>query len=748
MPPTPAAIPMTAEQTHVLTEFARACRTAARSVSLYPATHPSIQASLARVRAAAARLVHTRDITIAVLRHTLAIDGKVPARPDSAVLELAGLMHDRLIGALHVQRDADALDWHALLLLLAQPPEDLIARGGIARAWSETGRSHFDIREIDYAELLREREGGAPTEWDQVLRLCLQGDVNDLDEAAVVSLLDELGDTERFGELLDRLQTIAALGEPTIGARVGALLELLTRMLEASAVRSGDSSREDLLQAVAASASWLTPDMLIGLIEKARTAEDRRSTLASEVVERIEDPTVASFVARSVVRENGASERLALALQLLVPDFEKKERLLDLAREEAAASPLGQQPGFAELWEQAAQMLASYSDETFVSGEYARELSSASTQALEVERVSDDPPQRVQAWLSTVDDQALKVLDLSLLLDLLRIDTDVARWQEITSVVVTDIEQRIRRGDVAAAQRLVFALVREAGDEGRTALQPTAASAIDTLAEGPMAKDVAVALRMAGDGEVEAYGRLCRTVGSGMIGPLVEALLAEENTRAIRRLRDVLLGFGTVGREAVERLKLSPKATVRRAAVEMLRLYGGRDALGDLSAMLDDTDPQVQRDAIRAIAQMGTDEAFAVLQKALVVGTASGSRITQQLVSIREAKAVPLLCYVLDHSKPRGPFVDVHVQIIDALGALGPHAESVRTLKTVLYRGEWWAPRRTATLRRSAAHALRRIGSSQALEVLETATRDGSRRVRMAAQASTNAEPPGRGAQP
>ena len=78
MPPTPAAIPMTAEQAQVLTEFARTCRTAARSVSLYPATHPSIQTSLARVRSAAARLVDTREVTIAVLCDTLVIDGTAP----------------------------------------------------------------------------------------------------------------------------------------------------------------------------------------------------------------------------------------------------------------------------------------------------------------------------------------------------------------------------------------------------------------------------------------------------------------------------------------------------------------------------------------------------------------------------------------------------------------------------------------------------------------------------------------------
>src|SRR5687768_3893977 len=107
MPSTPGPTPMTAEQTAVLVEFARACRTAARSVSLYPATHPAIQASLQRVIGAAGRLAPAGHVTLAVHPGALFIEGKAPARSDPAVEELAGLMKDRLVGALRVEAGAD-----------------------------------------------------------------------------------------------------------------------------------------------------------------------------------------------------------------------------------------------------------------------------------------------------------------------------------------------------------------------------------------------------------------------------------------------------------------------------------------------------------------------------------------------------------------------------------------------------------------------------------------------------------------
>ena len=437
MPSTPGPTPMSAEQTAVLVEFARACRTAARSVSLYPATHPSIQASLQRVIGAAGRLAPTGSVTLAVHPGTLVIDGKAPVRPDQALEELAGLMKDRLVGALRLESGADIHDWHALLLLLVRSVDELSEAGGIAKAWAATGRNHVEIMEIDYAEVLRERSGEGGAEWDEIINLCLLGD-KALDAHALAALLDTLGDSARFGELIERLQSAATGGDATVSARAAALLELVKQMLAASVERSGESGKEGVLQTVADSSSRLTPDMLIEIIERARAPEREQSDVAAAIVDRMADNTIASFVARNVARENGASERLAQALQLLVPDTDRKERLIDLAKQEAEQSPLGRQAGFEELWESAANMLASYSDESFVSAEYARELSGAQKQAVDVASVSDDPPERIKAWIATVEgDAAIKALDFALLVDLLKVEDDPSAWRDMARLVVT-----------------------------------------------------------------------------------------------------------------------------------------------------------------------------------------------------------------------------------------------------------------------------------------------------------------------
>ena len=114
-------------------------------------------------------------------------------------------------------------------------------------------------------------------------------------------------------------------------------------------------------------------------------------------------------------------------------------------------------------------------------------------------------------------------------------------------------------------------------------------------------------------------------LGAPVIRPLAEALAAEDRGRAFRRLTDVLVSFGSRGRDAVEQLKSSQNPGVRRTAIYLLRAFGGNDALPELAPLLEDADVNVQREAIRAIVTIGTDEAYGLLEKGLTSGSA-GSR--------------------------------------------------------------------------------------------------------------------------
>src|SRR5262249_31461976 len=157
----------------------------------------------------------------------------------AALTELAGLLHSHLIGQFVVNPGGDVEAWRNFLLLLGRSPESVRAEGGIARVWTTMAGRHVELREIDYAEVLRERSGGHSAAWDRVVAHCLQGSAFDLDEEAIGELLGIAGDPDRLNELLG---TIEAGADPTSGisAKSAALMRMLRNLIETVSNREPD----------------------------------------------------------------------------------------------------------------------------------------------------------------------------------------------------------------------------------------------------------------------------------------------------------------------------------------------------------------------------------------------------------------------------------------------------------------------------------------------------------------------------
>lgn len=133
-PPTPQPDPLSPDTAGRLSEFAKACKAATRVVSMYPPSHPTIQAALARISEAGKQAVYNGPLPITVLPDALLVGGRGFTKPDPSATELATLLHQQLIGEFTLISTLEPDEWHAFLMLLAKTPEDARAIGGIAHA--------------------------------------------------------------------------------------------------------------------------------------------------------------------------------------------------------------------------------------------------------------------------------------------------------------------------------------------------------------------------------------------------------------------------------------------------------------------------------------------------------------------------------------------------------------------------------------------------------------------------------------
>jgi hypothetical protein len=722
-------------ETARLTEFARVCKAAARAVVLYPAGHPAIAATLGRIvqLTSAARMPAPMRIT--VLASSLQIGGRSPARPDPSLGELASLLHDHLIGELTVNGGGDVDAWRSFLLLLGRPPDEVRSEGGIGRLWATTAGTHIELREIDYAEVLRERRGGSPAQWEDIIANCLQGDASfEIDEETTKILLEIASDETQLGNLFSELEARRAEDQTTSG-RADAVLRLLQGIVKA-AKKAIPEEVDPVLRNMAGAVGRLSPEMMVALLSRAHDGSGGAAGVVDAVVTRMTEETIAGFIARNATAKGSSLDRVAQAFHTLVREDDQRQRLLTLAHDEAAASPFGSTEGFEDVWNHVAEkLLTSYSDEPFVSDSYARELSGSRSQAVTIDQINDDPPERLSAWLGTVATSELRQLDLTLLLDLLTLEEDDERWGSLMPPVVSLIEDLLLVGDFEAAVGLVSLLTATAAPQSPAGRRQRALVGIDLLIKGAMMRHLTAHLATIDDTQFERVKSMGVSIGEVMVKPLAETISTDVPDRVRDRLTNMLIAFGPAGRRQVERLKNSQNPAVRRTALHLLRELGGQDALPELIELLNDRSPQIQREAVRAILNIGTERAYDVLQQALSGGSEqSRGVIMKALTAVRDGRAAPMLAYMLSRVDHKGPQAHLYLSAIEGLGAL-KDPQGVAALKEALYRGEWWAPRRTAALRGAAAAALARIGTEEAVAALEDAVSSGPRGVRSIARA-------------
>ena len=266
-----------------LTDFARAFKAAARAVVLYPDAHPAITTTLGRLVQLTAPPLLTAPLTLEVTAHSLTVGGATIARPDASITELAALLHVHLIGELTVNPGGDLTAWRHFLLLLGRPADEVRAEGGVARLWTMMEGRHVELREIDYAEVLRERAAGNEASWQQVIANCLTGKAFDIPEALLQSLLDGGVDNETLTEVFQELDRAVEAAGGNVGARAAALVRLLRGIVNAVHDRAPQHD-ERVMRDLAMALGHATPELLLSVMAQGREPATSGAPVVDAVV--------------------------------------------------------------------------------------------------------------------------------------------------------------------------------------------------------------------------------------------------------------------------------------------------------------------------------------------------------------------------------------------------------------------------------------------------------------------------------
>lgn len=676
-------------------QFARAFRSAARVVGFYPPAHPAVGSSLEHVMAASRAASAKGPLALTILPDVFLVGGEPLESREAAVAELAAILHRHGVGAMNLRGSAGIQAWRGLFELLAQQPEDVRAAGGIQRRWLALRHSDPVILEIDFGEMLRGRVGGDFGE--------LAGVINHYLETAGVgsSFADD-----PYAVLLAALQR--SVGDE---AAISALVNELRA--GAQLIRMTQADRFDqLMRSASRIGEHLSETQMAGLLnERGKTGVVVGSVdVVAALIERMSDATVAKFLAAAMSVGDRPSTRLIETFTAIAPDPLRRKQILPVARQSTGAGAT-LEPGQVARWIDFEEQLEALSDRQFVSDAYARELSTARSRSEDASRMTQDPPERVAAWVQTLDDGAIDELDLRLLEDLARIEQNPESLREILGLLLGRIDEAVDRDDWVTAERVAAAMSRVALGTGESPGRRLAGQWLQVLSDSPACEKALGALGSSSTPVPTAQVRFILAVGPILIPRLVHRWMETRDPAARSQLDSILREFGRDGREALRRMLGSTEAPMKTAAIRLLSGWPATDHLGALEGLLSDANREVRQEALRALATSDLDRAHEILARGIArSGREQQSSLIGDVVSMAGSGLVPVLRRLVSYLDQVEVEPQVYLAVIDGLKRAGG-ADAAAALRQAIERSSWRTPLRTLKFRAAAKDALRVINT-------------------------------------
>jgi hypothetical protein len=717
-----------------VTTLARTLVAAARHWTLYPENHPAVRASFERLATAIQQATSDTIFSLGITPDSLLIES-FPVPSTAQVIEAARLLHDRDLLRLTFSGRVPPEAIAKLLRLLALDRETLRQRGGPEGVWRVDGDASITIEQIDYAQVLEDKEVHFERRHDDIWTSIVNSIVTNqkaMDEIAQQRLLAIAQDPDQISDLATAViaHKCTPDGAPMITTQAATVLAAFRHLASIVSVKAADKS-DETMRNLATAASTLNPHVVMEMLQ---SDDDPGETIriAHGLSGAFDDMKVAHLLATALSNEGQASGRLAEVFNTIAPDADRKKRVLTMTRTMLSESAFGQSKQFKAIWSSMEELLISYNDTPFVSPQYRAQLDAAGSRS-ETIAVKDLPPEMAH-WAESLGQENVRKLSVVLIIDLLKLEREAARAAEIADDMTALAEDLLIAGDYEDARRVAAALAEAAAN--KKFVSPGACrEALHKLATSAAMHESVAMLGDFDEQSASIFSEICRLVGVSVVDVLAMTLRIHERRAARVRASDIIVGFGA---PAVARLAAfvdDERAYVQCNTAELLGRIAAPEGVPLLQPMLRRSDTKIVRTAVVAMANINDPAAARAIHTVLRAVTGDQRRaVIDALVGERDSRVVPMLVRILEESEPLGKD---HEVVLDTLAALRVvHTDNaVGPIVTVAQRKRWFAPAKNRALKSTAVETLASIGTEASRRALTKAAAEGDRLLRKLARA-------------
>ena len=555
---------------------------ARRNAGSYPPGHPLIDVSLDRVLSHYTELLSQKqELVLGVTRDALMFAGTYLDRANQVYRDFAKNLFERGIGTIILKHGLSRDELRSITALLGLKREEILARGGITKLWTEAGINSLQVRQIYYDQLAVTEETSVSISADKIApggiwekfvkglsdgRIDPSGSVTDLlDPEILASIVNE---SFTKGEKKRDIQYVDVISE---FIRASANFN--------SAVDDGEGSRKRLADFL----SNLTPEL-------------RRQFLST------------TFHAR---KSDGAPFALDIA------PFLSADAIID-ALEDANNSRLTVPPLVMGLL----QKLGRQAPSTGVSQAFKEESEDDTARRLGIlfqehaseEYIPDSYRNKLDAIITMDSMEGVAELDREMLLATLQADSLENRISEILLFLLVNsdggdsdsensldntlcdlFETFVRSGDFYQVTKLLTEISSPSVPVG------VKDRLLCRLASPENLEELIAGLRIWGKDAYPNTRQIITLLGPGIIDPLLDCMAEEENMSVRRFIMDRILEFGKAGTDMIVARLSDNRWYVVRNLVVMLREINEPGVLPVLKSIVRHQNDKVRLEVLRTM---------------------------------------------------------------------------------------------------------------------------------------------------
>ncbi len=685
---------------------------ARRNCRAYPAGHPVVAASLAKVLSVYEELLNKHDeLILGVATDTLMVDGVALEKTNLVYRDFSRALFERGIGAILFHRGITIEELTAFTIILGHKREQINLLGGIEQVWAEARITSMSIRPIRY-DLFKSTDedtispgSDLPTGeqlWERFARELTRGDLDGPGNE------ETRLDPEILAEVLNLQHTRGAIDSAD-----------LNRIISAFLTPGGDGTHPESLagqpvQKLAAFISNLTPELRRQFIASSFGGGNRN-------MQNVAEPVLAGLSDSAIIEtlEDINQSRITVSPVVLA--------LLERLGQNAGGSRSAIEELSAEddLSAKMKTIFREHASEEFVPDDYQKKLNLI----IASDKMSRLNMEEVDELLTTVENRSIESSIGQILINLIREGAESPEERELLTQNLTDmLVYFLQTGDYAQLCKMIDQLNDSTfPDEIHQRLR-------DEYGRRDFLDEILDGLVIWGKPCYSDIRSLIHKIGGGFVEAILDRLSEESNMSLRRFYMDCLTEMGPLSREAIAGRLFDPRWYFLRNLLIILTAQNDPSVVSMIRPLLRSEDPRLRQEVLKALVHFRDPH---VEKQILEDLDSQNAELQTAAILLAERCTAPAVASRLTGILTQGGFSQAECErksaIVHALGEIG-RAEVLPELAKILGSRSMLHSRQLSNLKTEIIHSLPKYPPGISRPVLEHIANGSGEIARLAAE--------------